>query len=194
MMVSLPHTRRILLRERNSTDLVGGRSFSQEKAWTGRSCEAVLHDGEGRDKRGLRKDGEPEGTKRKGKIREQLRPCLVVRSIELRRKRRARVSLGASVLRESKSGWGDPEEVYEERAENAAQRGFLNLCHAGLARLAARLRSIRIHPAIVFESGGSCWDDAFPRNHPFDVISLITYNLGSTARELMPYLSSYSRC
>lgn len=65
----------------------------------------MLHDGEGRDKRGLRKDGEPEGTKRKGKIREQLRPCLVVRSIELRRKRRARVSLGA-VLRESKSGWG----------------------------------------------------------------------------------------
>lgn len=58
-------------------------------------------------------------------------------------------------------GEGDPEEVYEERAENAAQRGFLNLWHAGLARLAARLRSIRIHPAIVFESGGSCWDDAF---------------------------------
>lgn len=85
-------------------------------------------------------------------------------------------------------GEGDPEEVYEERAENAAQRGFLNLWHAGLARLAARLRSIRIHPAIVLEE----WRILLGRCLPFDVISLYTSYFGSTARELVPYLPLYS--
>lgn len=83
-------------------------------------------------------------------------------------------------------GEGDPEEVYEERAENAAQRGFLNLWHAGLARLAARLRSIRIHPAIVFEE----WRILLGRCLPFDVIPLYTSYFGSTARALSSLLLS----
>lgn len=98
-------------------------------------------------------------TKRKGKIREQeqLQPCPVVRSIEPagctvpKPGAQDSCSLGNVLERkgERKREEGDLEELYEERAENAAQGGFLNLWHAGLARLVARLRSIRTHPGIV---------------------------------------------
>lgn len=67
-----------------------------------RCCTMV---GEGRDKRVLGRTVNEGGNEkeREGKIREQLRACLVVRSIELRRKRLTRVSLG-SVYSESRGG------------------------------------------------------------------------------------------
>lgn len=80
--------------ERNSTEPIKHKqqSFSQEKGWTGRSCgvqsgrarslalERARINDELRSRRMLKQDG----TKRKGKIREQeqLQLCLVVRSIE----------------------------------------------------------------------------------------------------------------
>lgn len=177
----LPHTRRIRRHERKK--FVDGCSprgrdrFRRKKRGldaAARRCCAMV--GEGRDKRVLGRT--VNRRERKGKGR-SVSNCERVSS----RARLSSVENGEAVLalevctpwvRVEGEGEGDPEEVYEERAENAAQRGFLNLWHAGLARLAARLRSIRIHPAIVFESGGSCWDDALPRNHPFDVIRLYT--------------------
>lgn len=113
----LPHTR-LLNPRRERKKFVDGCSprgrdrFRRKKrgldAAAKRCCTMV---GEGRDKRVLGRTVNEGGNEkeREGKIREQLRACLVVRSIELRRKRLTRVSLG-SVYSESRRGREIPKK------------------------------------------------------------------------------------